>query len=117
MTRIGMTVLIVATGCSYSRSFDIAGPPIPHEWLVCAKDSDCTSVEVGCYSWQPVNKIYASEAKRRGSIACKKSMPAGPQTPAMCVENMCMKGPVISEKTVMVADVERLDVTSTAQGD
>ena len=70
-----------------------AVPPVNKEWLACEKDTDCTSVEVGCWHWQPVNRKYAEQMKSAGFVACKKSVPAGPQPASRCVAQVCVNAP------------------------
>ncbi|MDE2290815.1 MAG: hypothetical protein KGL53_01925, partial [Elusimicrobia bacterium] len=43
-----------------------AAPAKPSEhaqWQACRKDADCTSVELGCWYWQPVSKAHAEDMK------------------------------------------------------
>lgn len=60
------------------------------EWLACASTSECTSVELGCYYWQPINKNFASAI---GVSSCLKSIPPGPQPTVSCVDHQCVNNP------------------------
>lgn len=62
------------------------------EWLTCASASECTSVKLGCYYWQPINKNFSSSAARIGS-ACRQAIPAGPQPTVSCVDHQCGNDP------------------------
>jgi hypothetical protein len=70
-----------------------SGPLDDHpEWLTCASASECTSVKLGCYYWQPINKNYFSDTIGVGS-ACLKSILAGPQPTVTCVNHQCVNEP------------------------
>ena len=68
-----------------------SGPLDDHpEWFTCASASECTSVRLGCYYWQPINKNFSSSV---GSSSCTKSRPAGPQPTGSCVNHQCVNDP------------------------
>ena len=69
-----------------------AAPSDEIPWLACEKDADCTSVELGCYYWQPVNAKYAEDMKKYMS-ACAKSVEAGPQPSSRCADHLCVDDP------------------------
>ena len=60
------------------------------EWLTCASALECTSVKLGCWYWQPINKKFSSSV---GSSACATSRPAGPQPTGRCVNHQCVNDP------------------------
>lgn len=70
---------------------EASGPLDDHpEWFTCASASECTSVRLGCYYWQPINKNFSSSV---GSSSCTKSRPAGPQPTGSCVNHQCVNDP------------------------
>lgn len=68
------------------------------QWLTCDGDSDCTSVEGGCYYWQPVNKQHAKDMERAIDIDCLASTIPGPQPTSLCKNHVCENGPVSPEE-------------------
>jgi hypothetical protein len=83
-----LILLIVAAGYAFAASAE------NKEWLVCEKDADCTSVELGCSYWQPVNKKYVTEMKTAGPAACLKSVPVCPQPTPRCADQVCVNNPL-----------------------
>lgn len=67
-----------------------AQPSEEKEWLTCETSEDCTSVELGCWYWQPVNKAYAKAMQDKYSPLCRVSLPPGPQPPAQCHDYRCI---------------------------
>src|SRR3989442_15251897 len=61
------------------------------KWLACETDGECTSVKLGCYYWQSVNKAYAAAMEKRHRTGCKKSRSAGPRPHSSCFNNLCVK--------------------------
>jgi hypothetical protein len=70
-----------------------AEPPVKNKWLVCEKNSDCTSVVFGCWYWQPLNKTHGAPLQGRYVGACTQSLPPGPQPTSSCVDHMCVNNP------------------------
>lgn len=86
-----LSLLCAAGGATASE--EASSPLDDHpEWLACNTSAECTSVTLGCYYWQPVNKNYAAAASSAGS-SCLKSVPAGPQPTASCVDHECVNAP------------------------
>jgi hypothetical protein len=63
------------------------------QWRACDTNAECTSVEVGCYRWQPVNSKYAQDMRAAGVVACKKSFRPGPQPTSSCAAHICVNDP------------------------
>ena len=79
--------LIMVTG------FTLAAPSVKKEWSACDNNDECTSVEGGCYYWQPVNRYYANAMKTALFTSCKKSIDPGPQPISSCVSHLCVNNP------------------------
>jgi len=84
---LGLGVLLGAVTLVAGLAF--AYPSDHKDWMACAKDDDCTSVELGCYYWQPVNRKHAAEMKTQGPPACSASVPSGPQPLVHCLHQVC----------------------------
>jgi hypothetical protein len=67
-----------------------AAPQDEKEWLACQKDADCTSVELGCWYWQPINVIHSQDMKEKYVPTCSASVPAGPQPSIACNNHICI---------------------------
>lgn len=67
-----------------------AQPSEEKEWLTCATSEDCTSVELGCWYWQPVNKVYTKAMRDKYPPHCRVSLPPGPRPPAQCHDYRCI---------------------------
>jgi hypothetical protein len=70
-----------------------AAPADEKQWLTCEKNSDCTSIELGCYYWQPVNVHFVKDMKVAYSAACEKSLEAGPKPENSCIDHACINTP------------------------
>jgi hypothetical protein len=68
-------------------------PADEKEWLACEKDADCTSVQLGCYYWQPVSKAHAEDMRTKYMSACTASVFPGPQPSLSCVGHVCVNDP------------------------
>lgn len=79
------------------------------EWFTCASASECTSVKLGCYYWQPVNKNFSSSAARIGS-SCLNSIPAGPQPTMSCVDHQCVKDPFTVQYWSQLESYQKFDL-------
>ena len=90
---LGLLLPTLARAASPLLASDSVNPSDRRAWLACGKDADCTSVELGCYYWQPVSKEFAAEMKAAYPPVCAKSVLAGLQPPARCVERLCANGP------------------------
>lgn len=72
---------------------ETSGPLDDHpEWFTCASASECTSVKLGCYYWQPVNRHFVSAAAGTW-IGCLQSISAGTQPTGSCVNHQCVNDP------------------------
>jgi hypothetical protein len=60
------------------------------KWLACEVDSDCTHIDLGGDSWQPVNKKFADAMEKKYGRA--RSIGIGPPWPMptpKCVNHKC----------------------------
>ena len=91
-TWLGVILLFTAfIPAGVFASEEVGGPIDDHpEWLTCASSSECTSVKLGCYYWQAINRKYSSSAP---VSSCKKSNSPGPQPTASCVDHSCVNDP------------------------
>lgn len=99
----GAPAAVALTGPAAAVPGSPAAPrPADHrEWLACAKDEDCTSVELGCAYWQPVNKASADAMKDAYPPVCAASAPPGPQPPARCKEHACVNLRIQDNQKIM----------------
>jgi hypothetical protein len=90
-TGLGLGCLILVTLISVNVVHGADGK----SWLLtCEKDSDCTSVERGCWRWQPVSRKFKYiETAKKAFDSCMQSVAPGPQPPPRCVDHQCVNGP------------------------
>jgi hypothetical protein len=69
------------------------GAVVQEEWLACEQASECTSVELGCWYWQPVNGKYTAEIKAANTPDCRRSVASGPQPQPSCIDQHCANAP------------------------
>ena len=81
--------LIVYSYATYSH----AAPADETAWISCTKDADCTSVKLGCWYWQPVNKSHAEDMRKKYVLGCLKSTNIGPQPTPRCDQGVCINSP------------------------
>jgi|GEM_PF-4120246 len=84
---IAFCIAILASGFVFSDTRD------QKAWIACEMGIDCTSIEIGCWQWKPVNKNYIDEMKAAYPPNCDKSFPAGPQPTSSCVNHSCINNP------------------------
>lgn len=89
-TGLRFGCLILVTWVSVKAVYGADGK----SWLLtCDKDSECTSVERGCWRWQPVNRKFKYiEAAKKAFDSCMQSVAPGPQPPPRCVDHQCVNG-------------------------
>jgi len=87
-----------------------SGPLDDHpEWLTCASSSECTSVKLGCYYWQPINRKYAASAP---ASACSKSNLPGPQPTVSCVDHRCENDPFTVREWLQLESYQKYQLVS-----
>lgn len=89
-TAFGFLILCVIT---LVTGYAMAGPSDEKGWIACEKNADCTSVELGCWHWQPVNKKYTEAIKAAHPPVCAQSISASPQPTTSCVHHICVNDP------------------------
>ncbi|SRR6266700_5412476 len=66
-------------------------------WLrACEQDTDCTSVDSGCWRWQPVNQEFKYiESVKSLFTDCNESLMSGPQPTSRCIKQQCVNDPYV----------------------
>ncbi len=96
--------LLVALG-SYAAPVDESA------WIACENDTQCTSVELHCSYWQPVNSLHVNDMKAKYTSSCIHPASSDPQPFSGCTNHMCVnesytihnwRNFALSEKSEMV---------------
>ena len=85
--------LLVSTILILTRVDVEAAPSDENAWLSCVKKENCSSVELGCWYWQPVNKNHAEDMRAKYAPVCSKSINPGPQPSSSCQNGFCVNNP------------------------